>query len=978
MTERQTTRRMSARNTLAGLLLIAGLVAGPPLALSGCGGNDFLGMEDYQRDLLFNFGTLAIALLSNGQLGGGPGADGGEPPAGEPLPGPEGRSCWDTSGDGVADPDEDVNGDGSFDARDCVGAEGANGMACWDSNGNGLADRGEDVNGDGFFDALDCRGLDGASGTAGVAGPPGEEGTSCWDVDGDGRHGAAEDMNGDGRFDALDCRGVNGQSGSGGANGINGQNGANGAAGANGLQCWDGNGNGSADPAEDLNADGMFTALDCRGADGANGVNGADGQDGTDGVNGADGQDGTDGVNGADGQIGTDGRDGVDGIRCWDTNGDGIGQPDEDANDDGFFTALDCRGADGTDGQNGGDGVHGLHCWDLNANGLPDADEDVNHDEVVSVLDCRGADGADGRDGTDGADGRDGVDGQDGTNGQNGADGRDGAPGISCWDLNADGIGQPEEDVNLDGFFTSLDCRGADGVDGADGTDGTDGTDGQDGTNGLNGGDGRDGADGTDGVDGEDGLDGLHCWDLNANGVADPDEDVNDDGHVTVLDCQGARGEGGLSCWDLNGNGVGEPNEDVNDDGFFNALDCRGAGGDGGGAVLFDVFIDDFFTIGQGAYRSIPTGDGPRPDPIEEPALGPTNVVAYRVLVPHTYSRAATAGRGNLVTMRMVFWREGPVEDCFVVRLDAFRARHGMGIHAYGDPRFIKLDDPPAPDPAGTLIVVDLPLNNADNDTAHGLCLPADLLAGDFLAFEWNLLGEPRVDQRVSYTIAGVEFFETPPGQVVVQHAKVFRTIGEVDCPVVEECRRDQDCDDGEFCNGEETCDEDGQCLPGDPPCEKGQVCDEEDDECRGCGDPVAEGKTVLCHVPPGGGDHAHTIVVGDPAVASHLEHGDSLGPCPSDCDDDTDDPDVEAVSAPSDASPAPGDRDGLDEPQAGTAEIVPTTSSQRSNPVENPAARTLIEPPPRPVGLFWRVVVGIRSFELADVAEYLGSPVSQ
>jgi hypothetical protein len=32
-----------------------------------------------------------------------------------------------------------------------------------------------------------------------------------------------------------------------------------------------------------------------------------------------------------------------------------------------------------------------------------------------------------------------------------------------------------------------------------------------------------------------DGADGLNCWDLNANGVADPEEDVNNDGVVDVL-----------------------------------------------------------------------------------------------------------------------------------------------------------------------------------------------------------------------------------------------------------------------------------------------------------------------------------------------------------------------------------------------------------------------------------------------------------
>ena len=45
---------------------------------------------------------------------------------------------------------------------------------------------------------------------------------------------------------------------------------------------------------------------------------------------------------------------------------------------------------------------------------------------------------------------------------------------------------------------------------------------------------------------GEDGVDGINCWDLNENGEADlPDEDVNNDQFVDVLDCQGQDGNDG-------------------------------------------------------------------------------------------------------------------------------------------------------------------------------------------------------------------------------------------------------------------------------------------------------------------------------------------------------------------------------------------------------------------------------------------------
>ncbi|MGB5165144.1 MAG: hypothetical protein WBN61_07805 [Woeseiaceae bacterium] len=56
----------------------------------------------------------------------------------------------------------------------------------------------------------------------------------------------------------------------------------------------------------------------------------------------------------------------------------------------------------------------------------------------------------------------------------------------------------------------------------------------------LSGCDGDDGARGADGTDGMDGGDGIACWDLNGNGVGDPEEDINNDGVVDVNDCTGA------------------------------------------------------------------------------------------------------------------------------------------------------------------------------------------------------------------------------------------------------------------------------------------------------------------------------------------------------------------------------------------------------------------------------------------------------
>ena len=63
------------------------LVLSMAIIYPACGG-DFLGLEDYQRDLLFGLGSLAIGLLSPAGTAGTVGPAG---PAGEPGPvGPPG------------------------------------------------------------------------------------------------------------------------------------------------------------------------------------------------------------------------------------------------------------------------------------------------------------------------------------------------------------------------------------------------------------------------------------------------------------------------------------------------------------------------------------------------------------------------------------------------------------------------------------------------------------------------------------------------------------------------------------------------------------------------------------------------------------------------------------------------------------------------------------------------------------------------
>lgn len=78
------------------------------------------------------------------------------------------------------------------------------------------------------------------------------------------------------------------------------------------------------------------------------------------------------------------------------------------------------------------------------------------------------------------------------------------------------------------------------------------------------------------------GSSGLRFTNLNVNSptIANPGKGVlavSPTGDVIYV-----PDNDGLACWDLNGNGVGDPNEDIYPDGLFNALDCQGAVGAAG------------------------------------------------------------------------------------------------------------------------------------------------------------------------------------------------------------------------------------------------------------------------------------------------------------------------------------------------------------------------------------------------------------
>jgi len=79
-------------------------------------------------------------------------------------------------------------------------------------------------------------------------------------------------------------------------------------------------------------------------------------------------------------------------------------------------------------------------------------------------------------------------------------DGRTGPAGLSCWDLDGDGLFSEDEDIDGDREATAYDCRGADGNDGLDGLDGEPGAAGPQGVPGDRGLPGATGQEGPPGV----------------------------------------------------------------------------------------------------------------------------------------------------------------------------------------------------------------------------------------------------------------------------------------------------------------------------------------------------------------------------------------------------------------------------------------------------------------------------------------------
>lgn len=105
-----------------------------------------------------------------------------------------------------------------------------------------------------------------------------------------------------------------------------------------------------------------------------------------------------------------------------------------------------------------------IFCWDLDQDGIADDEEDINDDGVVDVLDCRGPVGPAGPRGARGTTGPAGPEGPAGPAGPPGPSGPSGPAGLACWDLNGNGTGEAEEDLNRDGVYDARDCQGPAGA----------------------------------------------------------------------------------------------------------------------------------------------------------------------------------------------------------------------------------------------------------------------------------------------------------------------------------------------------------------------------------------------------------------------------------------------------------------------------------------------------------------------------------
>jgi len=164
-----------------------------------------------------------------------------------------------------------------------------------------------------------------------------------------------------------------------------------------------------------------------------------------------------------------------------------------------------------------------------------------------------GAQGATGPQGLTGPQGDTGAQGPQGLTGPHGPVGPQGDKGVTgaqgpVGNTGATGNTGAQGPAGPQGETGAIGAQGPAGNTGATGNTGAQGPAGPQGATGATGAQGPQGATGAQGpagATGAAGVDGINCWDLNNNGMTDPEEDINGDGIVSVLDCRGFNGTDG-------------------------------------------------------------------------------------------------------------------------------------------------------------------------------------------------------------------------------------------------------------------------------------------------------------------------------------------------------------------------------------------------------------------------------------------------
>ena len=277
----------------------------------------------------------------------------------------EGLNCWDLNGDGIANPTEDINNDGFFNALDCQGSTGPTGPLGPTGSPGPMGPTGP-TGATGPIGPIGPEGPQGPAGTPG--GPPGPEGP----IGPTGATGATGPAGPTGPMGLTGPAGPQGPMGDpGGPEGPMGPQGIPGPAGPQGPQ----GPMGIEGPAGFTGATGPVGPIGPIGPTGATGATGSPGPPGMPGPEGAPGPPGAIGATGPEGPVGPVGATGATG-------------PIGPSGPTGSTGAEGPPGPAGEQGPPGSTGDDGIHCWDLDGDGINDLNEDINGDGVFNTFDC--------------------------------------------------------------------------------------------------------------------------------------------------------------------------------------------------------------------------------------------------------------------------------------------------------------------------------------------------------------------------------------------------------------------------------------------------------------------------------------------------------------------------------------------------------------------------------------------------------------